>query len=324
MVGTRRKSHLENTVAHVFQRARSGFVVFYNVKDSLFFITLLSVTAKRHGIKVLGLCLMHNHIHMLLETDDAEVVRKFVRDLMSVFSRHYNLRHGIPGKLFDRYGVSFKRGDKAIRTSLAYVNNNPVEDHICQKAEDWRWNLLTYSVSQHPYSEKIALAAASRRLRKAVAEVKYFKKTGSPLTYTILDSIFEGATVDEAKQLVDHIVSEYSVIDYERAIGYYGSYEKMLSAFANNTGSEYDITEPFDPHSGQAYRKMAALMANDRRFKDIGDVLRLPLPKLTEYLAEIIQRCDVRQSHAMKFLHIEDARHHPFDNPGNKPWHLTH
>ena len=324
MVGTRRKSHQENTVAHVFQRARSGFVVFYNVKDSLFFITLLSITAKRHGIKVLGLCLMYNHIHMLLETDDAEVVRKFVRDLMSVFSRHYNLRHRIPGKLFDRYGVSFKRGDKAIRTSLAYVNNNPVEDHICPKAEDWRWNLLSYSVTQHPYSKKIALAAASRRLRKAVATVKYFKKTGGPLTYTILDSIFEGATVDEAKQLVDHIISEYSVIDYEQAIGYYGSYEKMLSAFANNTGSEYDITEPFDPHSGQAYRKMTSYLTCDRRFKDIGDVIQLPLPELTEYLAEIIQRCDVRQSHAMKFLHIEDARNHPFDNPRNKSWHLTY
>lgn len=313
MIGTRRKSHLGNTVAHIFQRARSGFVVFYNVKDSLFFITLLFVTARQHGIKVLGMCLMYNHIHMLIETDDAKVVRKFVRDLMSVFSRHYNLRYGIPGKLFDRYGVSFKRGDKAIRTSLAYVNNNPVEDHICPKAEDWRWNLLSYSVSNHPYSEKIALAAVSRRLRKAVATVKYFKKTGSPLTYTILDSIFEGTSVNEAMQLVDHIISEYPIIDYERAIGYYGGYEKMLSAFSYNTGSEYDIAEPFDPHSGQAYKKMATYFANDRRFKDIGDVLRLPLPNLTEYLAEIIRRCDVRQCHAMKFLHIKDARKRPLD-----------
>ena len=67
MIGTRRKSHLGNTVAHIFQRARSGFVVFYNVKDSLFFITLLFVTARQHGIKVLGMCLMYNHIHMLNE-----------------------------------------------------------------------------------------------------------------------------------------------------------------------------------------------------------------------------------------------------------------
>ena len=324
MVGTRGKSRLENTVAHVFQRARSGFVVFYNAMDSLFFITLLSVTAKRHGIKVMGLCLMYNHIHMLLETDDAEVIRKFVRDLMSAFTRHYNIRHGIPGKLFDRHGVSFKRGDKAIRTSLAYVNNNPVEDHICSKAEDWRWNLLSYSVSKHPYSKRIALAAVSRRLRKAVAAVKYFNKTGKPLTYTILDAIFKGVSVDEAGQLIDHIISEYPIIDYERAISYYGGYEKMLSAFANNTGSEYDIAEPFDPHSGQAYRKMARYLSCDNRFEDIGDVLRLPLPKLTEYLAEIIQRCDVRQCHAMKFLHIEDARNFPSAGSANKPWHLTH
>ncbi len=316
MIGTRRKSHQWNTVAHVFQRARSGFVVFYNVKDSLFFLTLLNVTAKRHGAKVLGLCLMYNHIHILLETDDSGLVRKFVRNMMSVFSRSYNLRHTLSGELFDRYGVSFKKGDKAIRTSLGYVNNNPVEDHICPKAEDWRWNCLSYSVSRHPYSEKITLATVSRRLRKAVAAVKYFKKAGSPLTYTILDTLFEGMSIDDAKRLVDYIISEYSIIDYERAISYYGCYDKMLAAFASNTGSEYDINEPFDPHSGQAYKKMVSYLANDRRFKGIADVLRLPLPKLTEYLAEITVRCGVKQCHAMKFLHIEDAS----NSKANAPW----
>lgn len=116
--------------------------------------------------------------------------------------------------------------------------------------------------------------------------------------------------------LMDYIISEYSIIDYECAISYYGCYDKMLAAFASNTGSEYDINEPFDPHSGQAYKKMVSYLANDRRFKGIADVLRLPLPKLTEYLAEITVRCGVKQCHAMKFLHIEDAS----NSKANAPW----
>ena len=147
MIGSRCGSHQGNTVAHIFQRARNGFVVFYNVKDSLFFITSFCIIARRHGVKVLALCLMYNHVHILLDTDDKESIRLFIKELMSYFCKSYNRRYGLSGVLFDSYGVSLKKGDKAIRTALAYVNNNPVEDHICGKAEEWRWNFLAYSDS---------------------------------------------------------------------------------------------------------------------------------------------------------------------------------
>ena len=62
----------KGAVGHIFQRARSGFVVFYSVKDSLVFFTIFSLTAAKHRIRVLGLCLMYNHIHVLVEADDLD------------------------------------------------------------------------------------------------------------------------------------------------------------------------------------------------------------------------------------------------------------
>lgn len=96
MIGSRCGSHQGNTVAHIFQRARNGFVVFYNVKDSLFFITLFCIIARRHGVKVLALCLMYNHVHILLDTDDKESIRLFIKELMSYFCKSYNRRYGFP------------------------------------------------------------------------------------------------------------------------------------------------------------------------------------------------------------------------------------
>ncbi len=106
MIGSRCGSHQGNTVAHIFQRARNGFVVFYNVKDSLFFITSFCIIARRHGVKVLALCLMYNHVHILLDTDDKESIRLFIKELMSYFCKSYNRRYGLSGVLFDSYGVS--------------------------------------------------------------------------------------------------------------------------------------------------------------------------------------------------------------------------
>lgn len=308
MEGSRRRSRQLNSAAHIFQRAVSGFVVFYNVKDSLFFLTLSYMIAKRCEVRLLGLCLMHNHVHVLLDTCDLRLIRRFVRELMSYFSKSYNRRYGVSGALFDKFGVSFKNGDKAIRSALAYVYNNPVEDHICHRAEEWRWNFLAYSKSAHPFSEKIVLSSSSRRMRRAAERVRFLRSSGQPLTYEVLDGLFGDLSASEKRQLVDLIVCEYSVVDFESAISYYGSYEEMLTAFASNTGSECDFSEPFDPYSGQAYGKMASYLAKDGRYRSIGDVFRLPLNMLTEYLGELVSHCGVRQSHAMKFLHIRQDK----------------
>ena len=141
-----------------------------------------------------------------------------------------------------------------------------------------------------------------------MAKVKYLHATERPLTYEVLDNLFDSLAIKEKQQLVDLIINEYAIVDFRQAISFYGDYDKMLIAFASNTGSEYEISEPFDPHSGQAYRKMADYLARDNRFKSIGEVINLPLGKLVEYLDELVSQCGVRQCHAMKFLHIIQNR----------------
>lgn len=307
MQDKRGRSRQENTAAHIFQRAKSGFVVFYNVKDSLVFLTLLSTVAERLEAKVISLCLMYNHIHILLETADAGLVRTFVRDLISSYARIYNKRYGLSGELFDRHGVSFKRGGKAIRTALAYVNNNPVEDRICRRAENWRWNFLSYNVpGAHPYSEKIVLAAASRRLRRAVGMVRHLRSSGIPPTYEALDKILAPLTQTEKQQVTDLIINEYLPVDQARASRFYGGYKEMLAAFAVNTGNEYDIVEPFDPHSGLAYKKMVNYLAAAHPSTTIGDITRLPMNIQSDFLAEFVRKCEVKLCHARKFLHLPD------------------
>lgn len=305
MARLRRMIYQKGAVGHIFQRARSGFVVFYSVKDSLVFFTIFSLTAAKHRIRVLGLCLMYNHIHVLVEAEDHKTIARFMQELCSKFSKTYNIRHGLKGSLLSTYGLSNKRGGKQARTSLAYLYNNPVEDRICKRAEDWRWNFLVYAESDHPYSDKLIPREASVSMRKSLSRVKMLHAHGRPLSYEVLDDLFLSLNVSEKKQLIDFIVREYSVIDFKRVISYYGSYRNMLTAFSSNTGSEYDIREPHDPYSGADYKKMTHHLAADGRFSGIEDVLRLQAEERIAYLNELISRCGVSIEHARKFLRIE-------------------
>ena len=298
-------------IGHIYQRARSGFVVFYNVKDSLVFFTIFSLTATKYKIRVLGLCLMYNHIHVLIEAGDHEIVARFMQEFCSRFSRAYNARHHLTGRLFSTFGLSNKYGNKQVRTSLAYLYNNPVEDRICKRAEEWHWNFLAYVDSDHPYSQKLIMREAAVGMRKAVATIRMLHAHERPLTYEVLDDLFKSLNINEKKQLVDFIVREYSVIDFRNAVSYYGCYRDMLTAFSSNTGSEYDIREPHDPHSGAAYRNMARHLAADKRFSGIDDVLKLPAEARIAYLNELVSACGVSLNHARKFLRIEAVERKP-------------
>ncbi len=79
MTTRKRKTIPKGVTVHVFQRARHGFVVFYNSKDSLVFLTIFSILAARHKVCVLGLCVMHNHIHILMEDATSAKVMDFMR-----------------------------------------------------------------------------------------------------------------------------------------------------------------------------------------------------------------------------------------------------
>ena len=290
----------ERHVWHIYQRARNGFVVFYRIRDCLVFFTIFSMAARRHKMKILGLCLMYNHFHIIIESADDKDISSLMRYSVSRFATLYNKEYGISGQLFSRYGHAYKRGEKAIRTTLTYLYNNPVEDHLCPKAENWQWNFLAYAQSDSPFSEKLILKRSSRKLRRSIERVKELRKSNRILGYKTIDSLCDKLDISEKKQMVDFIIKLYSAIDYSSAAAFYGSREKMTQAFAYNTGSEYDIEETFENHSGPSYRKMARYAS-----KHIGDLLRQTPEIRAGYLETLVRGCKVRKALAMKFLHLD-------------------
>ncbi|WP_257626906.1 transposase [Pseudomonas sp. Xaverov 259] len=51
---------------HIIQRGNNRPACFYSDEDYIFYIDTLAVLAKLYGCKVHALCLMTNHVHLLL------------------------------------------------------------------------------------------------------------------------------------------------------------------------------------------------------------------------------------------------------------------
>ena len=128
---------------------------------------------------------------------------------------------------------------------------------------------------------------------------------GCHLNYATLKRLFSGIeSKDEKEQLVDNIISLYNVIDYEKAIEYFGSYEDMLEADRVSKGAEHDIRETFTGKTDSVYSTMVRIILNSGRFKDVHEVLTLPAEEKLYLYGLLCQNTGAHPDQVAKFLRI--------------------
>ena len=187
-------------------------------------------------------------------------------------------------------------------TGRAYNYNNPVERKLVQQAEQYRWNFLAYARNDHPFSAPVTMSKASRALKKALSEINALFRQGKYLNYAQLARWKRGLKTAEQQQLIDQIVGLWNVVDYDLAIGYYGSLEAMIRAFHDNTGSEYDIREDRDNYSDAVYSQCSSILLHEGL-----DLFRIPALSPSakrEWFRILSLRTSARPCQLLKYLHL--------------------
>lgn len=263
---------------HIYQRSVNGDVIFYTLQDFLVFYTLVCVMARKQKVVILGLAIMYNHYHLLVQADNRDSIRRFISNITSRFARIYNEETSLSGMLFKSpFGSSVKYGDKNIRTAAGYLYNNHTNKKLCERAEEIRWNFLAYAHNNNPFSESIIKERVSHTLRNALKEIDANRKTDKPLNYATLRRLYKPLGKEEKEQLTDYIISVYNAIDFAALESLYRSYEDMLYSFNANTFNEYDISEDADERTGddRVYNRLAKQVLESGKFTSVKDILQL-------------------------------------------------
>ena len=170
----------ETAVYHVMSRtALDGFPLKDIEKD--FMLDLIRRYSSLYLVEILGLCLMDNHLHILVRMfpeykfTDEEIKKRyenfygdervfaagqipslraklsnlseFIREIKVGFARYYNKRHHRRGYFWgDRFkSVIVDKGETLINC-LAYIDLNPLRAGLVDRPEDYRWNSLGYHI----------------------------------------------------------------------------------------------------------------------------------------------------------------------------------
>jgi REP element-mobilizing transposase RayT len=144
------REELEGGLYHVSARGNGKQRVFVDDCDRRMYLLLLKREIEHRNWRCLAYCLMDNHVHLLVETPQANLGRGMQR-LHSTYAQYFNERHEQVGHLFQgRYNAVRIKDDEQLWTTLAYIAANPVRSKLCAYAADWPWSSCHHVLNGEP------------------------------------------------------------------------------------------------------------------------------------------------------------------------------
>lgn len=133
-------------VYHVYSRGSNRQPIFTHEGDRIDFLLCLDGVVSRSRLRCLAYCLMGNHYHLVVETEDGDLSNA-MKALNGRYSLRFNRRHGHDAHLFkNRFGAIRQESDSQLLWAVRYTMRNPVEQGLCAAPEQWRWSSYRASI----------------------------------------------------------------------------------------------------------------------------------------------------------------------------------
>ena len=103
------------------------------------FLGILGRVQRRYQMRLCAVCVLSNHLHLLLIVEDALQLSRFMRDLKSKLAREVNRLTGWRGTVFDRRYESAVVTDEegAQIERLLYILSNGCKEGLVDRPQDW-------------------------------------------------------------------------------------------------------------------------------------------------------------------------------------------
>jgi REP element-mobilizing transposase RayT len=127
---------------HVIQRGNNRQRIFFEEADRRAFLDRLQRCLRECACRVHAYCLMSNHLHLLVETEQPNL-SVFSQRLFGGYTKWANRTHRRVGHLFQgRFTSSMVEEDPYLLQLSRYIHLNPVKARLVRQPEDYPWSSL--------------------------------------------------------------------------------------------------------------------------------------------------------------------------------------
>ena len=105
------------------------------------YLDILKKIKNEYDLEILAYCIMNNHAHFLVYTEDIEKFGKYMQKTNLLYAQMYNKKENRCGVLFrNRYKTEPIYDRKYLINCIKYIHNNPVKARMVMKCEDYEFS----------------------------------------------------------------------------------------------------------------------------------------------------------------------------------------
>lgn len=110
-----------------------------NMKN--FYLVTVEEKAKDTGVSVLAYCVMQNHSHLIVTSDDVQNISEFMRRVNTTYAKFFNRINGRSGYVFNgRYESDALKTPDEILAAIYFVHNNPVKARVAVNSGEYLYS----------------------------------------------------------------------------------------------------------------------------------------------------------------------------------------
>jgi len=131
-----------NQIYHVINRANARLAIFEVDADYRLFEEILTEAVEKFNIKLFSYCVMPNHWHLAVCTNEDGDLSRFMQWLTLTHTQRYHAKHETigGGHLYQgRYKSFIVQTNEYALQLFRYIERNPVRAKLVKKAENWKW-----------------------------------------------------------------------------------------------------------------------------------------------------------------------------------------
>jgi putative transposase len=132
---------IANVAYHIIHRGNNKQAIFFCDDDYQYFLEKISEGKEKYRVKIYSYVLMSNHIHLLIESNVAEDLGKFMKFIAQMYTQYINYFYGRTGTLWEgRFKSSPVSIDNYLLACCRYIEMNPVRAGLVSAPKDYRWS----------------------------------------------------------------------------------------------------------------------------------------------------------------------------------------
>lgn len=132
---------LNGKLCHYIVQGINKEYIFEEKDDKNKYLSLLKKYYKKYKIDIICYCIMDNHTHLILYSDNINNISEFMRIVNSLYAMYYNKRRNRVGYVFrDRYKSVLILDRRQLLRCIKYIHMNPVEANIVKNESEYEYS----------------------------------------------------------------------------------------------------------------------------------------------------------------------------------------